>query len=123
MREDKFPVRIWWVLSQRGRIFDVVQRQRSQRRNNDVVVGEVGVDLLVEREGLVIVIVGAVDGGVGGRDVLVLQAGKQFLSVADALGAAGRIAVGIVIVVFDIEGVFEASPFVFSEERAEIGAA
>ena len=54
---------------------------------------------------------------------MVLEAGEKFLKIADTLGTAGGIAIGVVVVVFDVEGAFESLPFLLGEEAAEIGAA
>jgi hypothetical protein len=64
-------------------------------------VGEVGVEGAAEGELGGVVVEGGVDGGVGGGDVLVLEAGEEFLQVADALGAAGGVAEGVVVIVWN----------------------
>lgn len=90
------------VLGQAGGVFEVVHGQRGEDGDDDVVVGEVGVDLLVEGEVVLVVVEGGVDGGVGGGDVLEFEAGEEFLEVTYALGAAGGIAVAVVEVVCDV---------------------
>jgi hypothetical protein len=62
--------------------------------------GEVGVEGAGEGELAGIVVNGVVDGGVGGGDVFILGAGEEFLKVVDALGTAGGIAEGVVVVVW-----------------------
>lgn len=124
------------VLGQTGGIFEVVHRQSGQDGDDDVVVGEVGVDLLVEGEVVLVVVKGGVDGGVGGGDVLELETGEEFLEVADALGAAGGIAVAVVEVVCDVSSeanarscgvltlnvqrILETVPLLLGEEVTEI---
>ena len=49
-----------------------------------------------------------------------LQAGEEFLHVADALCAAGGVAEAVVVEVLDVEGEFEAGPFLLGEEVAEV---
>ena len=83
-------------------------------------MGEVSVESLVEGEGGGVAVDGGVDGGVGRSYVFVLEAGKEFLDVADALSAAGGVAEGVVVEVFHVEGVFETLPFCFGEEIAEV---
>ena len=78
-------------------------------------MGEVGVEGLVKGEGGGVIVDGGVDGGVGRGYVFVLEAGEEFLDVADALSAAGWVAKGVVVEVFHVEGVFETFPFCLSE--------
>lgn len=61
---------------------EVVDTQSRQDRDQDVVVGEVGVEGPAEREVLAVGGEGAVDAAVAGCDVLVCQAGEEFLDVA-----------------------------------------
>jgi len=64
-REDKVAVGIWWELSERWRISDVVQRHGGHDRDDDIVVCEIGIEGRVEWEVVGIIVYCAVDGGVG----------------------------------------------------------
>ena len=52
-----------------------------------------------------------------------LQAGEEFLHVADALCSTRRVAEAVVVEVLRVEGEFEAGPFLLGEEGAEVGHA
>ena len=119
--EDEVAHRVWGVLCCGEGLVEVVHGEGGEDRDNDVVVGEVGVDFLAEREVGWGGVVSAVDRAVGCCDVLVLKAGEEFLYVANALGAAGGVAKGVVVVVFHVESSFEALPFGLGEEGAEVG--
>lgn len=79
---------------------EVVQGHGGQGGDDDVVVGEVCIEGAAEREVGGVVVEGGVDGAVGDGDVFVLETGEEFLHVADALGAAGGVAVGVIVVVW-----------------------
>lgn len=84
---------------------------------------EVEVQRLVEREGDGVVVEGHVELGFGVGDGVVLEAGEDFLLEADADGAAGLGAEGVVAVELEVVGVAEADPFFVGEEGAEAAVA
>jgi len=115
-------VAVWvrWVLLEVGVLAEVVYGHGGEHGDDDVVVGEVGVERASEGEVGGVVGEGAVDGAVGARDVLVGQASEQLLLVAQSLSAAGRATKGIVIVVFNVEGLLESLPLTQGEKIAEV---
>ena len=62
-------------------------------------MSEVCIEGPAEREVGGVVVDGVVDGRVRGGEVLVLEAREEFLQVANTLGAASRVAEGVVIIV------------------------
>lgn len=76
---------------------EVVDAHCCQDGDDDVVVGEVGVEGSVEREVLGVVGEGAVDAAVACGDVLVGQAGEEFLEVAETLRATSGVAITVVV--------------------------
>jgi hypothetical protein len=72
-------IRVWWVFGQRRWVSEVVNGCRCEDRNNNIIMAEVGIQLLSEREVPSIVGEGAVDTRVGGGDKLVGQAGNELL--------------------------------------------
>lgn len=79
LRQLKATLGAGRVLGQTGGIFEVVHREGGEDGDDDVVVGEVWVDLLVEGERVLVVVESGVDGGVGGGDVLEFETGEEFL--------------------------------------------
>lgn len=99
VRQDEGAVLVRRELRQRNGVVEVVHGHGGQSGDDDVVVREVCVEGAPEGEVGGVVVEGGVDGGVGGGDVFVLQAGEELLHVSDALGAAGGVAKGVVVVV------------------------
>lgn len=97
LRHSPVSLGVGWVVRQAWRFVEVVDAHCCQDGDDDVVVGEVGVEGSVEREVLGVVGEGAVDAAVARGDVLVGQAGEEFLEVAETLRAACGIAVAIVV--------------------------
>jgi len=62
--EDEVAVWVWWNLVQLWRLTEVVERHGSHDRDDNVIVGKVGVERTTEREIGGVVVKGAVDGGV-----------------------------------------------------------
>ena len=85
--KDEMTIGVWWVFRERGWVFEVVEGHSCQYRDQNIVVREICVELLFKGEVVGVAVLGCVDGGVGGCDGLVLQAGDEFLEVAYALGA------------------------------------
>lgn len=79
MRHDKVSIRVGRVVGERRRVAEIIHRRGRQHRNKNVVVGEVGVQLLTQREVSAVVGDATVDARVGYSDVLIRQPGKQFL--------------------------------------------
>lgn len=74
-----------WVgreLSEIGVLVVIVDAHRRQDRDDDIIVGEVGVEGTAKWEVCRVIRNGAVDAAVACKDVLVVQAGKKFLQVA-----------------------------------------
>lgn len=88
---------VGWVVRQAWRLVKVVDAHSCQDGDDDVVVGEVGVEGSVEREVLGVVGERAIDAAVACGDVLVCQAGEEFLEVAETLRAACGIAIAVVV--------------------------
>lgn len=95
MAEDKRAVGVRGNLVEVRRGVEVVERHCGQGGDDDIVVGEVGVEGLAQGEVGGVVGKGGVDRGVGRGDILVGQAGDELLEVTDTLSAAGRVAKGV----------------------------
>lgn len=76
---------------------EVIDAHCSEDGDYYVVVSEVGVERSAKREIVGVVGERAVNAAVTCSDVLVIQAGKQLLEVAETLCAAGWIAKAIVV--------------------------
>ena len=122
MAEDEGSVWVWWVLGQAHWLVEVVQAQCCEYRDDDIVVGEVGVEFLVEREVCAVAVGCAVDAGVGACDWGHGETGQKLDHVTNTLSTTGRVTEGVVVVVLDIERGFETLPFLEGEQPAE-GAA
>ena len=83
-------------------------------------MGEVSVEGAAEGKLSGVVCDGAIDRAVTAGNVLVREACEKLLLVAKALGAAGGRAEAVIVVVFDVEGLLEATPFILGEEVAEV---
>lgn len=88
-----------WVLVERGRRLEVVDGQRGEDRDDDVVVAKVGVNLLADGECLAVIVKGGVDRGVANGNVLMVETGDELLEVANALSTTSRVAVAVQVVV------------------------
>lgn len=87
------------------------------------VVGEVEVEALVGGEGGRVVVKGEVDLGSWRGDHVVLEAGEDFLDVADTNCASGGALEGVVAGEADVYRVLVAFPLFVSEEITEGGVA
>jgi len=92
-----------WVgreLSQAWWITEVIHRQCSQDGDDDIVMGEIGVEWLICWESQDVVVNGVIDWSVGASDQSVIQSCEKFLHPAYALGTTSRIAIGVIVVVY-----------------------
>ena len=121
IRKNEVAHWVWWVLCGGEGLVEVVHGEGSEDGDDNIVVGEIGVDFLAKREVGGGGVIGAIDGSVGCCDVLVLKASKEFLHVANALGSASRVAEGVIIVIFHVESGFKTLPLSFGEEGTEVG--
>lgn len=140
-RHPEPPLGVQREFAQTRRVAEVVDAQRGQDGDDDVVVREVGVEGRAEGEGLGRAVEGAVGATVAGGEGLVEQAREEFLRVAEALGAAGGVSGAVVVLEvlvlwscvtgsFDIQGgltvvsdslrMLKTGPFGFGEEAAEV---
>ncbi len=95
---------------------EVVDGQSGKSRDDNIVVGEIGVEGLAERKVCGIVVDGVVDGRVGRGDVLIRKTSNEFLNIANTLGTACGVAPGVIIIVKDVQGLFEICPFILGEK-------
>lgn len=102
-----------------GGVFEVVQSESSDHRNDDVVVRHVEVERLVQGELRCVVIVRVVDAGVAGVDQLGFEPGRQLEHVSDALGPAGWGTESVVAVELHVDVVGEVAPLLLGEQGAE----
>lgn len=98
-----------------GAVSEVVQSERGEHRNNDVVVRHVEVERLVQGELGRVVVVGDVDAGVAGGDQLGFEPGRQFENVSNALRAAAWGTISVIAIELQVNVVCEIEPLLLCE--------
>lgn len=113
-------VRVRRVLGQTGSLAEVVQRHGSHDTDDDIIVSKVGIEGTIEREVLGVVGDSAVHRAVGHSDVLVCKTGEELLQVANTLGSTSWVAIAVIIVISNVEGLLKTVPLVCGEEVTEV---
>ena len=70
---------IWWEVCQTRRISEVIQAHGCHDTNQNIIMAEIRVDFLIERERIARIIESAVDRTVRGEDVVMVKSGEEFL--------------------------------------------